>query len=87
MTPLLTTSAVARELSVSRDTVRDLIVSGRLRAAKLGRTWRIERAELERFTGRLFGRQQRSVSASVAERECAEAAALVRQAYQSLPRP
>jgi excisionase family DNA binding protein len=46
---LLSVAEVADELQVSIDTVRNWINQKKLKAAKLGRDWRIRREDLDRF--------------------------------------
>lgn len=51
---LLTLREVAEELSVSAYTLREWIRQGRMRALKIGRDWRVEQKEMERFLDRAF---------------------------------
>lgn len=44
-----TIEQVAELLNVSYQTVRDMIVSGKLKAFKAGRQWRIKESELDRY--------------------------------------
>jgi excisionase family DNA binding protein len=46
---MLTTTQVAAALGVDRSHVRRLILSGTLKAVKLGRDWCIEQTEVARF--------------------------------------
>lgn len=50
---LLTPGAAAEELEVSRKTVLQLLTSGILIGSKVGRQWRVERVELERYRARI----------------------------------
>jgi len=45
----MTVAEVAERLRVSERTVRQLIMRGELPAIKIGKEWRIARAELEAF--------------------------------------
>lgn len=47
--PLLTIVEVSRRLAVGQSTVRGLISTGKLTAAKVGGSWRIDEADLEAF--------------------------------------
>ncbi len=47
--PYLTPEDIANELGVSVDTVRNWINRKRLVAIKIGRDWRIDRRDYERF--------------------------------------
>jgi excisionase family DNA binding protein len=46
---LLTPEAAARELSLGRTTIYELVATGKLRSVRIGRARRIAFAELERF--------------------------------------
>ena len=46
---LVTVEDAAQYLGVHPETVRVWIRSGELRAAKIGRFWRVRRSEIERF--------------------------------------
>ena len=48
---ILTVREVAKYLKLSRTTVWRWVKEGKLRAFKLGRSWRVRRSELERITG------------------------------------
>ena len=52
MVEILTVNQVARMLCRDMKTIRKYIASGKLEAFKVGRDWRIEQAELERFLNR-----------------------------------
>ncbi|WP_027132838.1 helix-turn-helix domain-containing protein [Geminicoccus roseus] len=45
--PLLTVREVAEMLKLKESTIRQMIISGRLRAIKFGREWRVTRDDLE----------------------------------------
>ena len=45
----LTTEEVAEQLQVSEVTVRRWIQQGKMRAAKLGKSWRIDQEDVNRF--------------------------------------
>ena len=47
--PLLTVHETAEQLKVKESTIRAWIRSGKLRAIKFGREWRIAIKDLERF--------------------------------------
>ena len=49
MGTLLTVEEVAAELKIRAETVRRYIAKGELRAAKLGRVFRVRREDLEAF--------------------------------------
>jgi excisionase family DNA binding protein len=49
MVEILTVNQVARLLNRDMKTIRRYIVGGQIKAFKVGRDWRIEQAELERF--------------------------------------
>lgn len=46
---LLTVKEVAAYLKISIFTVREMIKAGRLKAIKVGKSYRIKRSELEKF--------------------------------------
>jgi excisionase family DNA binding protein len=46
---VLTLEEVARVLRVSRKTAEKLVHTGKIRAVKVGRVWRIPRSALEEF--------------------------------------
>lgn len=43
---------VAELLNVSYQTIREMVVSGKLKAFKVGRQWRIKESELEKYSER-----------------------------------
>jgi excisionase family DNA binding protein len=47
--PLLTVHEVAEMLKLKESTIRNLIISRRLRAIKFGREWRVAVRDLEAF--------------------------------------
>jgi excisionase family DNA binding protein len=47
--PLLTVHETAEQLKVKESTIRSWIRSGKLRAIKFGREWRVTVKDLERF--------------------------------------
>ncbi len=47
--PFLTVEDIAHELQVSDDTVRNWIKQKKLVAVKIGRDWRIDRRDYQRF--------------------------------------
>jgi len=47
--PYLSAEDIANELSVSVDTVRNWINAKKLVAIKIGRDWRVDRRDYERF--------------------------------------
>ena len=49
MVEILTVNQVARMLSRDMKTIRRYITNGKLEAFKVGRDWRIEQADLDRF--------------------------------------
>ncbi len=49
---ILTIDEVAGYLKLSRTTVWRLCSEGKLPAVKIGRSWRVDRAEIERLLGR-----------------------------------
>ncbi len=49
---ILTIDEVADYLKLSRTTVWRLCTEGKLHAVKIGRSWRVDRAEIERVLGR-----------------------------------
>jgi excisionase family DNA binding protein len=46
---LLTTEEVAELLRVHENTVRQLIASGKLPATKVGRAWRVKKADVQAY--------------------------------------
>lgn len=52
MEKLLKLSEVETILSISRATLKRWIYSGKIRASKLGQSWRISEAEVEAFQAR-----------------------------------
>jgi excisionase family DNA binding protein len=59
MPDLLTTTAAARELGISRSRVERLILAGRLAATRHGREWIIQPAALEVVRERRPGRPKK----------------------------
>ena len=51
---LLRPEEVARKLNISTRSVLRLLYEGKLRGAKIGRVWRVDRASLNRFLLRLL---------------------------------
>lgn len=48
-TEYLTVDQIAEELDVAKTTVREWIQEKKLKAYKLGRNWKVKRADLEKF--------------------------------------
>lgn len=46
---LLTLSQVCEMLQISRDTMESWIKNGKIAAVKLGRQWRFEQADIDRY--------------------------------------
>ena len=62
MDTFLTVDEIGKLLKVERRTIIRLIESGRLRAVKLGRFWRVRRSDFQRFIkGRADFREKFSI--------------------------
>lgn len=59
----MTVAEVAEELRVDQRTIRNWIRDGRLVAIRVGRQWRIERSEYDRFIERKEHPQDRMINA------------------------
>jgi excisionase family DNA binding protein len=81
----LTPDEVAAMLRVSRDTVRRLLRRGELPAVRVGRSWRVEEAELQRWLRRGVLRHGRTVNGRGGPCLCGCGALTVTPAARFLP--